>query len=83
MKAKLYIYSGLLFLAGPLGMVFSKNLTIKSIGFLIAIVVCIMIYCDKEYRNKYLPTLPGWSIIAIILIILFLFVYILWLRSQY
>ncbi len=75
MKAKLYIYTGLIFLAGPIGMIFSKNLIVKSIGFLIAIVVCILIYFDKEYRDRYLPLVPNWYMIGAILLLIILFFY--------
>ncbi len=82
MKAKLYIYNGLIFLAGPLGMIFSKVLLIKIIGHLILIVTGILIYRDKEYRKKYLPSFPSWAMVILLLFFLVLSGYSVWLSIR-
>lgn len=75
MKAKVIFYIVFIILFGNLGMLFNQNMIIKSVSLLILALVGILIYFDKEYRNKYIPSVPNWFIISAIIYCLILFVY--------
>ena len=79
-KKKYDLYNGLLFTGGPLGLIFSKVLIVSLLGNLIIIAAVIMIYRDKEYRERYLPFFSNWAMLAILSLIVVLSAYSIFLR---
>lgn len=75
MKAKAIFYTVLIILAGSLGLLFNQNLIIRPVSLLILAIVAVLIYFDKEYRNKYIPSVPNWFIFIAIILCLIAFAY--------
>jgi hypothetical protein len=72
-KAVFYIVT--IIVSGAISLLFNKILIIRGISFLIMLIVAILIYFDKKYRNKYIPSMPNWFLLGIIIIVLALYVY--------
>lgn len=80
MKEKTIFYM-VLFLAGNVILLLNQNyiqsLIIRSIGPLIFAIMGTLIYFDKKYRDKYIPSIPNWFLASAIVWCLGVSVYLL------
>lgn len=69
MKEKTIFYM-VLFLVGNLVLLlnqdFIQSLIVRSIGPLILAILGALIYFDKGYRNRYIPSIPSWFLVSAI-----------------
>jgi hypothetical protein len=67
LKSISYIVS--IILSGVFCLLFNQIFIIRNICLLVILIVSILIYFDKEYRNKYISHIPNWLIISVIILI--------------
>lgn len=74
-KTKAIVYTALLILLGSSALFFSQSAVMSSGCILLGMIMGIIIYFDKSYRAKYLPTVHNVYLIAIIVLLLGLAIY--------
>lgn len=74
-KNRAVLYTLFLGVLGPLTLFFSTHKSTRLILILLIIIVCVLIFLDQEYRNKYLPFLTDIFCIFLFLILFATLVY--------
>jgi hypothetical protein len=73
--SRLILYVASIIVIGSTGLLFNQITVVRHICILAMLIIAILIYFDKNYRNKYIPSLPNWFLVGIIVALLLLFVY--------
>lgn len=66
-KIRTFVYITILILGGSGGLLFNQHITIKVVSSLAVIFTVVAIFFDKKYRAKYIPSIPDWLILFVLL----------------
>jgi hypothetical protein len=76
---RLILYVTSILVASSAGLLFKQVSVVRHTCLLAMLIIAIFIYFDKNYRNKYIPSIPDWFLVGIIVLELVLFVYSLFI----
>jgi hypothetical protein len=72
---RLILYVTFIIIADSTGLLFKQISVLRYTCLLVLIIIAIFIYFDKNYRNKYIPSIPDRYLAGIIVLELLLFGY--------
>lgn len=72
LSIRVVLYTVLIVALGIIPLIFNQNYIIRNLCMSGLLIVAIVIYFDKKYRNKYIPSIPNWLILSIIILVFLL-----------